>query len=139
MSLPLHIFLRSQMDFFRYYFRVLRAALTHSFHATHSALLGLIIVTGLVTYFYPRVEIPIDLHGWQIAAITAAGIVAVRLFLAPFWIWKEDQAQLSDLRRRVESEERDERRFRERTAAIDEIASEISWASRKSNATSRKY
>src|ERR1700745_3259479 len=115
MSLPPHIFLRNQMDLFRYYFRVLRVALTHTLEAAHSILLVFFIVAGLVTYFYPRTEIPVDLHGWQIAAITIAGIVAVLLFLAPFWIWKEDQAQLSNLRRRVESKERDEQRFRVRT------------------------
>jgi hypothetical protein len=128
MSLPPHIFIRSQMDFFRYYFRVLRVALTHTLEAAHSILLVFFIVAGLVTYFYPRTEIPVDLHGWQVAAITVTAMVAVRLFLAPFWIWKEDQAQLSNLRRRVESKERDEQRFRVRTAAIDKIASEISWA-----------
>jgi hypothetical protein len=116
------------MDLLRYYVRVMRVALTHSLHAAHSVLLILVIVIGVIPYINPRIEILVDPHGWAPAAFILAGIVTVRLLLAPFWIWREDQAQLLDLRTQLESKSRDEQRRAAKTAAIDEIAQEISWA-----------
>ena len=116
------------MDLLRYYVRVMRVALTHSLHAAHSVLLILVIVIGVIPYINPRIEILVDPHGWAPAALILAGIVTVRLLLAPFWIWREDQAQLLDLRTQLESKSRDEQRRAAKTAAIDEIAQEISWA-----------
>jgi len=116
------------MDFIKYYVRLMRVALTHSLRSAHGILLILLIVVGVVPYLYPRIEILVDPHGWAPAALILASIVAVRLFLAPFWIWKEDQVQLADLRRQLASKQRDEQQLARRSAAIDEIAQEISWA-----------
>jgi hypothetical protein len=49
-------------------------------------LLILIIAAGVVTYLNPQIEVLVDLHGWEVAAVVVASIVAVRLFLVPFWI-----------------------------------------------------
>jgi hypothetical protein len=116
------------MDFIKYYVRVVRVALTHSLHAAHSIVLILLILAGVITWLDPRIEILVDLHGWEPLALIAAGIVAVRLILAPFWIWKDDQTELADLRRQLASNELSDQQLAARTAAIDEIAEEISWA-----------
>jgi hypothetical protein len=116
------------MAFIKYYVRLVRVALTHSLDSAHGVLLILLIVVGVVPYFNPRIEILVDPHGWAPAALILASIVAVRLFLAPFWIWKEDRVQLADLRRQLASKQRDEQQLARRSAAIDEIAQEISWA-----------
>jgi hypothetical protein len=117
------------MDFFKFYWRVLCAALIHSLHAAHSVLLLLLIAAGFFTYFVPQVHLMIDLHGWQIAAIVLGSIVGIRLVLAPYWIWKEDQTKISCLE--TQAAERKDAAAAERAekeAAIDEITNEIAWA-----------
>jgi hypothetical protein len=116
------------MDFVRYYVRLVRVALTHSFHAAHGVLLIFLIVVGVIPYLDPRIEILVDPHGWAPAALIVVSIIAVRLCLAPFWIWKEDQKQLATLRQQLASRERDERQLAARTTAIDQISEEIAWA-----------
>ena len=71
---------------FIYLWLVIGTAWRHSFHAAHSVILALIILAGAVTSFVPQVEVMVDLHGWQVAAIVLGSIVGVRFFLAPYWI-----------------------------------------------------
>jgi hypothetical protein len=70
----------------------------------------------------------IDLHGWQVATAVLSGIIAVRLFLAPYWIWKDDQSRLAILNDQLSNEGRVSARLATKTAAIDDIANEIAWA-----------
>jgi hypothetical protein len=70
----------------------------------------------------------VDLHGWQVATAVLSGIIAVRLFLAPYWIWKDDQERLAILSDRLASEARVAARLATKTAAIDDVANEIAWA-----------
>jgi superfamily I DNA/RNA helicase len=107
---------------------VIRTAWRHSFHAAHSAILALIIAAGLVTYFVPQVEVLVDLHGWQVATFVLSSIVVIRLLLAPYWIWIDDQNRLALLNDQLADKARETQRLAEKTAAIDEIANEISWA-----------
>jgi phosphate/sulfate permease len=83
---------------------VIKTAWRHSFHATHSIILALIMLAGLVTYFLPTVEVMVDLHGWQVATLVLGGVIAVRLFLSPYWFWKEDQKRLATLSGQIETE-----------------------------------
>jgi hypothetical protein len=116
------------MDAFKYCGRILRVAFTHSLHATHSIILVLIIVAGLLTYFVPQVEVMVDLHGWQVATVVLGSIIAIRLLLAPYWIWKSDQHCLVTLRKQLASTAQTEQQLAAKTAAIDSINEEISWA-----------
>jgi hypothetical protein len=88
-------------SFFRYCRLVFHVALSHSLHAAHSIILVLIIVAGLLVYLFPAIEIVPDLHGWEVAALVLGGIVAVRLLLAPYWIWLVDKAALLSLETEV--------------------------------------
>jgi hypothetical protein len=91
-------------------------------------LLALIIVAGTVTALVPQVEVLVDLHGWQVAGAVLSAIVAVRLLLAPYWIWKGDQGRLAALGNQVGNEALKQRRLATKTAALDDIAQEIAWA-----------
>jgi uncharacterized membrane protein len=107
---------------------LIKTACRHSLHAAHGIILVLIILAGAVTYFVPRVEVMVDLHGWQVAAAVLGGIVAVRLVLAPYWIWKDDQGRLTALNDQLANEARTAARVVTKTIAIDDIADEIAWA-----------
>jgi hypothetical protein len=113
---------------FIYLWLVIGTAGRHSFHAAHSVILALIILAGAVTYFVPRVEVMVDLHGWQVAAVVLGSIVGVRLFLAPYWIWKADQQRVDFLNNQLADKITTEQKLAKRTLAIDGIANEISWA-----------
>jgi hypothetical protein len=94
---------------------VLRTALRHSFHSTHSILLALFIAVGLITYCVPQVQVMIDVNGWQVAGLVLASIVIVRLVLAPYWLWRDQQIENQQLAQQL-----DRRRAREK--ALHEIA-----------------
>ena len=113
---------------FTYLWLVIKTACRHSLHAAHSIILVLIILVGLVTSVFPQVEVLPDLHGWQVAVAVIVGIVTVRLLLAPYWIWKNDQGRLAALSDQVAKKEQNEQRLAARTAALDDIAKEIAWA-----------
>jgi hypothetical protein len=104
-----------------YCWLVIRTAWRHSFHAAHSIILALIIAVGLLTYFIPQLEVMIDLHGWQVATVVLAGIVLVRLVLAPYWIWTDDSRIISDLNSKLADKSK-------KQGAIDDLAEEIRWA-----------
>ena len=99
-----------------YIWLVLRVAWRHSFHSAHSILLGLIIGIGLLTYFVPQIKFMVDLHGWQVAASVLGSIVGVRLVLAPYWLWRDQQIENQRLVQQLDSK-------KVREEALHEIAS----------------
>ena len=76
---------------------VLRVAFRHSLDIAQTIIFLLLIGLGAVAHFYPAVNSMIDVSGWAVAAIVLGGIVLIRLLMAPYWIWKEDQRRLSDV------------------------------------------
>ena len=96
---------------FTYLWLVIKTASRHSFHATHSIILALIILAGFVTSVVPQVEVLVDLHGWQVGAAVLGGIIAVRLLLAPYWIWRNDQGRLAVLIDQVAKKVQNEHRL----------------------------
>ena len=104
-----------------YLWLVIRTAWRHSFHAAHSVILALIILAGTVTYFVPQFEVMVDLHGWQVATFVLGSIIAVRILLAPYWIWKSDQHRLATLGNQLASTVQTEEQLAAKTAAIDDI------------------
>jgi hypothetical protein len=59
--------------------------------------------------------------------VVLGGIVAVRLLLAPYWIWKSDQQQLTNLSVQVANRVQNERKLAIKTATLDDLAQEIAW------------
>jgi hypothetical protein len=98
-----------------YLWLVLRRAWQHSFRAAHSIILALIICGGILTYCVPQIQVMVDLGGWQVAALTMGGILAVRLVLAPYWLWKDQQVLNQRMARQL-----DQRKAREE--ALHELA-----------------
>ena len=81
-----------------YIWLVIRTACRHSVDVAQAVLFILFIVAGLVTYLFPRVLVMVDFSGWQAMAAVLAGIVCVRLFSAPYWIWRDNQSKLTILK-----------------------------------------
>jgi hypothetical protein len=111
-----------------YLWLVLKTAWRHSFHAAHSLLLALIIGVGLVTWLAPQVEVMVDLHGWQVATVVLSSIIAVRLLLAPYWIWKEDGANIAKQKNEMEQLKSQIDSEAAKQLVIDDLSQELSWA-----------
>jgi hypothetical protein len=75
-----------------YYWKVLWTAVVHSADTAQTIIFFLILVAGLAAYFLPAFKPPVDLAGWQVAAIILAAVFLVRVLLAPYWIWQEEHA-----------------------------------------------
>ena len=105
---------------------VVWTACSHSLLAAHSVILVLIVTAGLLAIFVPQVEVMIDLHSGQVAVIVAALIIAVRVVLAPYWIWKADGNRIAELKASLPSGRRltpNQRRIL--TAAFERAKSDI--------------
>jgi divalent metal cation (Fe/Co/Zn/Cd) transporter len=98
-----------------YLWLVLRRAWRQSLDTAQSVLFALIIIAGLLTYFVPQIKVMIDLGGWQVAALIAGAVLIIRLSLAPYWIWKDQQIENQNLVQQL-----DRRKVRE--AALRHIA-----------------
>jgi hypothetical protein len=89
------------MGFRQFYCRVIRVAFTHSLSSTHTVLILLSILAWAAAIalrqFIPGTGMTINLSNGQITAIALALIVAIRLLLAPYWIWQDAQTELRQL------------------------------------------
>ncbi len=84
-------------DFFRYCGLWFRRAFTESLGAV-DLWTGLVSAAlGLADHYLPRLQIMNSL-GWEIPLWVLAGVLLVRLLVAPYWIWKEQQDELARLR-----------------------------------------
>ena len=86
------------MGVLRFYWQVLRVAVTHSLSRTHDFILGAVILLGVAAYFGAWLHMKVDFtswiaepEGWRIAATTFGGIVVLRLLLAPYWLWRAER------------------------------------------------
>jgi|SRR6266480_787363 len=84
----------------RYWWLVLRMALTHSLGSTQDTLFFLAIAVGVFTFAVPNVQV-LDVTGWQVALTVFSGVVILRLLLAPYWIYKADQQTIERLQNPV--------------------------------------
>ncbi|MFL6689846.1 MAG: hypothetical protein ACJ8IR_06630 [Alphaproteobacteria bacterium] len=78
------------MELLRFYWDVVKLALRHSLDQTQYILIVILLLVGAGGYFVPK------LANWETivtgsqAALTVLGsIVAARLLLAPYWLYKE--------------------------------------------------
>jgi hypothetical protein len=79
------------MSFLRFYLLVFGEAFRHSLDIAQAIIFVLLMLTGFIVARNPSTR-PIvdalDLSGWKVAAIVSAGIVAIRLVMAPYWLWR---------------------------------------------------
>lgn len=91
------------MGFIQFYIKVFEAAFSHSLETTHSVILLLIIALGIWSYFDPGRTLwgikvsPDHMHAWQAVTAVLGAIIVVRLALAPYWIWTEQQELVGEL------------------------------------------
>jgi hypothetical protein len=92
------------MGVFRFYILVVRTAFSHSLSVAQDIIFGAILLVGGGVWVAPHVGIVTDytpwlnaLSGWKIAAATFGSIVLSRLFLAPYWLWKEQKDKVIGL------------------------------------------
>jgi len=92
------------MGICRYYLYVLRVAFGHSLSMAQDIIFGAIILAGMGAIFARLLGMTRDLtpwieaiNGWKIAASVFGSIILVRLFLSPYWIWKEQNARIKEL------------------------------------------
>ena len=75
----------------KFYYLAFREAFRHSLDITQAIIFVALAVGGLIAARNRTVK-PIidslDLGGYQIAAIAFGSIIAIRLVLAPYWLWR---------------------------------------------------
>jgi hypothetical protein len=71
-------------------------ALTHSLGPTQDTLFLLAIAAGVITSAVPTIGV-IDITGWKFSLVVFGGVWALRLLLAPYWIYKSDQDRLRSI------------------------------------------
>jgi hypothetical protein len=84
------------MGFFKFYGLVLKEVFRHSPDLAQTIIFFLLLLAGAIAYGNPGLKPMIeayDLGGWKVAALVFGGIVAMRLILAPYWLWKSAQAR----------------------------------------------
>ena len=86
------------MDHLRYYLLVVRTALSHSLSVAQCALFLCIVAAGATILLAPKLSMTVDLpvwartvNIWSLSALILGIIFAIRLVLAPYWIWKDQQ------------------------------------------------
>jgi hypothetical protein len=94
------------MGFLRYYGTVARVAFTHSLSIAQAVIFVLAILVGGVAYFVPKTQAILTpwitgLNGWQVATGVLGAIVFIRLVLAAYWIFKQQDQRIGDLAQRI--------------------------------------
>jgi len=85
------------MGFFRFYGLVLREAFRHSLDIAQAIIFVLLGFSGFIAARNPGLKPMLEslnLGGWQIAAMVFGSIIAIRLILAPYWLWKGAQSRI---------------------------------------------
>src|SRR6476646_1117919 len=75
-----------------FYWRWLKTAFRHSLGAIDlwTGLAGSVL--GLIDHFWPDMRL-MTAYGWQIPVWGLVSIMMMRLLLAPYWMWQEDEAR----------------------------------------------
>jgi hypothetical protein len=84
------------MELLKFYWSAITLAFTQAPGIAQDILFGIFIVAGIVLYFLKRANVITvvtswmnDVTGWQIAATVLGTIFAIRLLLAPYWLYRE--------------------------------------------------
>lgn len=85
------------MGFIKFYWMVFREAFRHSLDLTQAVLFVVLGFAGLIVSRNSGAKMiveALDLGGWKIAALVFGSIVAIRLILSPYWLYKAAQARI---------------------------------------------
>ena len=95
------------MDAASYYLRVVQLALQGVVGTASSILLFLFILLGVTARLWPGLTIwgqkvsPEWAQAWRVSIIVLVTIIAFRLLVAPFWIWKKEHAARAALEQQL--------------------------------------
>jgi len=89
---------RVALDVLRYYRLVVGTAFSHSLSVAQCVLFLCVVAVGTAIWLAPRLFMAVGLPDWAkafdpwaLSALTVAAIFAMRLILAPYWIWRDQQ------------------------------------------------
>jgi hypothetical protein len=85
----------------RYYLLVLKTAFVHLIDYAQAIIFVVLIIAGVAASCVPSLKMQIEWTGWQVAALILGSVIALRLVLAPFWIWQEQHASGDVLQQRL--------------------------------------
>jgi hypothetical protein len=84
------------MGFFCYWAAVVRLAFRHSLDLTQYVIFGLLVVGGILGWLLPfpamifhLLGLDVDVTGWQFGTVALGSIIAIRLALAPYWMYRD--------------------------------------------------
>jgi hypothetical protein len=83
----------------RFYGFVLREAFRHSLDITQTIIFLALAVAGLIVARNPASKSMIealDVGGWKMVAMVFGTILAIRLVLAPYWLWKSAIGRITE-------------------------------------------
>ncbi|UFZ04741.1 hypothetical protein LQG66_37140 [Bradyrhizobium ontarionense] len=84
------------MDVVKFYLLVIREAFKHSLDIAQAVIFAIVLLAGAIVYGNPGIKPVIeayDLGGWKTMALVFGGIIAMRLLLAPYWLWKAAESK----------------------------------------------
>lgn len=112
------------MDWWKFYGQWLWRAFRHSLGLADllASLAGSAV--AVFAHFEPEAGRAFEPLLWQVPLWAAAAVVTLRLLLAPYWIWREDQAALEALREARDAKQR-AREVRDRIGEF--LAESIEW------------
>jgi len=86
------------MTLLGFYRQVILMALRHVVDRAQGVVFILLLLTGVATALLPQTLQPFmpDMTRWEPAGYALVAVVAIRLALAPYWIWKEQSGHLAD-------------------------------------------
>ncbi len=86
------------MGLIKFYGLIIREAFRHSLDIAQAIIFVLLVFSGFITARNPTLKPTLeslDLGGWQIAAMVFGAIIAIRLILAPYWLWRAAQDRIT--------------------------------------------
>ncbi len=61
------------------------------------------IAIGVIVHYFPKWEVAVNQLYWEIPIAALASLSGYRLVMSPFWIYRDKDAELRELRKRLES------------------------------------
>ena len=75
-----------------YYWRWIKTAFTHSVGVFDLWVGLLTAIAGVIDHYWPQGQI-MTAYAWQIPVWALAAVMFIRLLMAPYWMWQEDESK----------------------------------------------
>src|SRR5437016_3325577 len=91
------------MGLLRYWGLVVKVAFTHALTPAQDFIFLMLVIAGGFAIWAPQIRMPVDVSSGEVALVVLGSILVIRLFLAPYWIYQEQQTTLVGLNKRLTS------------------------------------